>query len=63
MSLTIREAVEQQRKFQQEVGEYMVFDEGSGPWVWCHPNDRQSFIDAGWPAESIVHGWVEEDEE
>ena len=50
-----KQAIEQTRRFHEEPGEWLRFEDDGEQLVWCHPDDRQAFLDAGVLEESIVH--------
>ena len=47
------EALERLQMFRDEPGEWLVLEDQGERLVWCCPDDRQAFIDAGVPEESI----------
>ena len=43
------------RHFHLDLGEWYLFeDDDGGRLIWCHPDERQAFVDAGIPEEGLV---------
>lgn len=52
---TLRQGIEiTLRHYHLERGEWYVFEDGGSRLIWCHPDDRQAFVDAGIPEDELI---------